>query len=101
DPAVTALLAQAYGKIGRADKTRQMLTQLKEESTRRYVSAYSFAVIYSVLGEKERAIDCLEQGYREHATFDLMYIKVDALRDPLRSEPRFTKLVEEMFPERK
>jgi len=101
DPLLLGLLGQAYAKAGRSDKARQMLAQLEQIATTRYVSSYSFALIHSALGEKEKAVDWLERGYREHAWLDLIYIKVDPMLDPLRTNPRFKKLVVEIFPEDK
>jgi hypothetical protein len=56
------------------------------------VSAFSFAVIYLGLGEKDQAFAWLEKAYEERS-FLLAYLKVDPIWDPLRSDPRFADLV--------
>ncbi|MCA1617586.1 MAG: hypothetical protein LC729_04130 [Acidobacteria bacterium] len=68
------------------------LDQLKEITRQRYVSAYSFAIVYARLGEKDQAFQWLEKGYQDHA-LELPILKVDPLFDNLRSDPRFADLV--------
>jgi len=58
----------------------------------RYVEAYSFAIVYAGLGEKDAAFQWLEQSYQDRAN-DLGGLKIDALVDNLRSDPRFADLV--------
>ena len=51
-------------------------------------------------GDKEEAIRLLEKSYEDHAPFDsadLGSILVDHRLDPLRSDPRFKKLVTRIF----
>jgi TolB-like protein/Tfp pilus assembly protein PilF len=93
DPVVLALLGQAYARSGQKDKAQTVLTRLTEEAKSRYVSAYSFAILYLGLREKDRAIAELERGYREGAGDDLFLIKVDPMLDDLRGEARFEALV--------
>jgi len=42
--------------------------------------------------EKERALGALEQAFRDHEPC-MISLKVDAIFDPLREEPRFKELV--------
>jgi tetratricopeptide (TPR) repeat protein len=93
DPMVMALLAQGYAKTGQRDKAWDLLSQLEQLTTRRYVGPFTFALVHLALGEKEKAIDDLEQAYRERADPGIVGIKVEPLLDPLRGEPRFERLV--------
>jgi TolB-like protein/tetratricopeptide (TPR) repeat protein len=97
DPSVLGLLGQAYAKEGQREKAQQILSQLEQIAREHYVWSYSFAVIYLALGEKDKAIDWLEHGFREGAGLDLVYIKVDPMLDPLQGEPRFKTLVQKVF----
>ena len=72
--------------------------QLKELSAQRYVSAYSFVVVYLGLGDKEEALRWLEQSYQDRAGNDVGWIRVDSLLDPLRGDPRFEALAEKIVP---
>jgi TolB-like protein/Tfp pilus assembly protein PilF len=93
DPMVMALLAQGYAETGQRDKAWDLLSQLEQLARRRYVGPFTFALVHLALAEKEKAIDDLEQAYRERADPGIVGIKVEPLLDPLRGEPRFERLV--------
>ncbi len=97
DPYVLALLGQAYARAGQQEEAQKILARLSEEAKSRYVHAYSFALIYLALGDKERAIDEMERAYRERAAGDVFFIKVDPLLDGLRGNPRFEALMQKVF----
>jgi TolB-like protein/lipoprotein NlpI len=90
DPMVIALLAQGYAKTGQRDKAWELLSQLEQLASRRYVGPFTFALVHLALGENEKAIDDLE---RERADPFIVGIKVEPLLDPLRGDPRFERLV--------
>jgi len=95
DPAVLASLARAYALAGRKEEARKILANLTSESHRRYIPAYSLAVVHLSLGEKEEALRCLEKSYDDGAPFDTGVfgsIKIDRRLDPLRGEARFEAL---------
>jgi TolB-like protein/Tfp pilus assembly protein PilF len=97
DPYVLALLGQAYARAGHREEAQKILARLNEEAKSRYVSAYSFALMYLALGDKERAIDEIERAYRERAGGDVGWIKVDPMLDDLRGNPRFEALVQKVL----
>jgi TolB-like protein/Tfp pilus assembly protein PilF len=101
DPFVLALLGQAYARAGQREEAQRILARLSEEGKSRYVHAYSFALIYLALGDKERAIDEMERAYRERAGNEITGIKVDPLLDDLRGDPRFEALVQKVFAPKK
>jgi TolB-like protein/Flp pilus assembly protein TadD len=98
DPSVLGVLARAYGLSGNKLEAEKILDQLKELSKQRYVAAYSFALVYLGLGDKEQALRWLEQSYQDRAGSDIGYIRVDPLLDPLRGDPRFEALAEKIIP---
>jgi TolB-like protein/tetratricopeptide (TPR) repeat protein len=98
DPSVLALLAHAYGLSGNKMEAEKILDQLKALSKARYVSAYSFALAYLGLGNKEEALRWLEQSYQDRAGADIGWIRVDPLLDPLHGDPRFEALAEKIVP---
>jgi tetratricopeptide (TPR) repeat protein len=57
-----------------------------------YTDQWGVAIIYAQLGDKEKALDALEQAYSER-DFMLTEIAVEPELDPLRSEPRFKTLL--------
>jgi TolB-like protein/Flp pilus assembly protein TadD len=97
DPFVLGLLGHAYASSGNKMEAEKILNQLKELSKERYVSAYSFALVYLGLGNKEEALRWLEKSYQDRTGNDLVYFRVEPLLDPLRGEPRFEELVTKVF----
>jgi len=97
DPSVLALLGQAYARAGQREEAQRILARLTEEAKSRYVHAYSFALMFLALGDKERAIDEMERAYRERASLDVYWVKVDPMLDDLRGNPRFEALVQKVF----
>ena len=95
-----AELAGAYFLVGRKAEAQQFWDKLKALSDRQYVPAYSMALAQSAFGNKDEAIRLLEKSYEDHAPFDsgdLGWILVDHRLDPLRSDPRFKKLITRIF----
>jgi TolB-like protein/Tfp pilus assembly protein PilF len=97
DSRILALIAHAYGLSGNKAEPAKILEQLKTRSQQRYVSGFSFCLVYLGLGDKEKALDSLEQSLRDRAGSDIAKMKVDPLLDPLRGEPRFEALVEKVL----
>jgi TolB-like protein/Tfp pilus assembly protein PilF len=92
-------LAHAFALAGNRAEAEKLLAELRERSTREYVSSYLIAEIYIALGEKEEAFKSLEKAYAERS-IDLVLAKVDPRLDPLRDEPRFQELLKKLgFPE--
>jgi TolB-like protein/Flp pilus assembly protein TadD len=100
DPINLAQLARAYVLVGRKAEAQQLWDKLKSLSQRQYVPAYSMALVQSAFGDKDEAIRLLEKSYEDHAPFDssdLGWILIDHRLDPLRSDPRFKKLITRIF----
>jgi tetratricopeptide (TPR) repeat protein len=88
-------LGEALGLAGRTDEAHDVLRQLEERSQASFVSPYTFAYVYTGLGEADRAIDLLERAVRER-TGAAYGIKGSFLFAPLRTHPRFQALLREM-----
>jgi len=93
DPTALAMLAQGYAKIGQTDKARNLLYELQQMSTDRYVGAVSFALVHLGLGEHEEALEEIERACREPVDPDVINLNIEPLLDPLRGDPRFERLV--------
>ncbi|MEK6302702.1 MAG: protein kinase [Acidobacteriota bacterium] len=88
-----AELANTYGLAGKKDEAQKILTDLQRQSSERYVSSYSIALIHSGLRDKEETFNALERALNERADY-LVFLKVDPRFDWLHSDPRFARLVE-------
>lgn len=95
---IYATYANAIAQSGNKNKALQMLEKLQAIASRKYVSSYDTAIVYSGMGDREQAINCLYKAYEESA-YLLTYIKVDPLLDSLRDESRFKTLINKVFPE--
>jgi TolB-like protein/Tfp pilus assembly protein PilF len=87
------LMAYAHGKAGRKTEARQMLEATKKLMAQRGdMDNVWLTCAYTGMGEKDRAIACLEQDCENHATAAVS-LKSNPLFDSLRSEPRFVDLM--------
>jgi tetratricopeptide (TPR) repeat protein len=79
-------LAVTYQKLGRHADAEAELTKL--QATFGDNSAYQCATIYAVWGNTAKALEWLARAVRLPDA-GVVYVKTDALMDPLRSDPRF------------
>jgi tetratricopeptide (TPR) repeat protein len=81
-----------YGAWGKPEKARAVLAEFEEMRRHgKYVAPYATAGIHVWLGEKERALDLLEDAFRERSHW-LIWLRSDPRWAPLRDEPRFVEL---------
>jgi TolB-like protein/Tfp pilus assembly protein PilF len=85
-------LGYCYAASGNSARAKEMLKKLNQMASQRYVTPLAEAFIYIGLGDRERALDRLEQVYQTGSSM-LGWLKVDHMYDPLRSEPRFIALL--------
>ena len=90
-----ALLGHAYATSGKQGEAQKILSELNEMSKQAYVSPYDLAILYVGLGYKDRALEQLNKAYDDRAGW-IIYLKVEPIFDPLRSDQRFADLVRRM-----
>ncbi len=95
DPVRLVGLARAYALDERKVEANKVLTKLRTIAKAHYVPPYFFVQIHASLGEKKQAISWLERAYRER-DFYLTQLRVDDTVDPLRSDPRFEKILHDI-----
>jgi tetratricopeptide (TPR) repeat protein len=95
-PEPIALSGQLAAMMGRPEEARQALTALDEMEKHRYVDVFWRALLYLSLGDKERALQSLEQSYVNREGYEIGLIKVDPMLDSLRAEPRFQALIKKV-----
>jgi len=96
DPYSIAMLAQAYARNGQTDEARKLLTHLNEMAKSAEVPEYALALVYTSLGERERAIEALEHGFAGGNKSYLFLLPGDPFLDDLRGDPRFEALVQKI-----
>ena len=92
NPAMVMAYGHSQGLAGETSDARSALTDLRKMSRSRYVPAIYFAAIYLGLGDKENTFAALEKTYQERND-RLIYLGVDPIADPLRSDSRFRDLL--------
>jgi tetratricopeptide (TPR) repeat protein len=90
-----AQLAGVYARAGHAARARSLLAELERRSQTQYVPPFLYAVVQISLGDHEKALDSLEQGYRERLWL-MCVLKTEPIFDPLRDDPRFQDLLRRM-----
>ncbi len=97
DPWVRADFGYVYAKLGRKSDAEKVLNELRVESQSKYVSGFFVSWICIGLGKNEEALQWLERAYQQN-DYQLSWISVEPLFDPIRSDPRFADLVRRADP---
>jgi len=95
DPGVLALAAHEYAVSGDAPAARKIEAQLESMRSQRYVAALYIALVWTGLGDRDRAFQWLDQAYDEDCEY-LVYFSTEPMADPLRSDPRFPHLLQKL-----
>ena len=91
-PLMLALLGHAYAASGKHAEAQQVLNDLEQLQTQRYVSPYTVAAIYAGLNNQDQAFNWLEKAVGERDIW-LMNLKVDPVFAKLRTNRKFTDLL--------
>jgi len=86
------ILAYAYAVAGERSKALKILSDQQTLAKKTYVTPYSFAIIYTGLGDKDRAFEYLDKTLAERSPL-VHHIPSRPLFDPLHSDPRFAELL--------
>ncbi len=93
DPLVLSELAYCHAAAGEVGHARELLAEAEGLAGTMYVSPVSSAMVHVGLGEHDRAMALLE-GALPKRDFRLLYLGLDSIWDPLRSNPRFVELLD-------
>ena len=94
-PLVESWLGAVYVRMGKKDKAQELLDNMLKRSKEMYVSPFSIAALYFILGEKEQGFKWSEKAYDEHDPL-LKHLKVAPLYDNIRSDPKYISLLKKM-----
>ena len=92
---VPLLLAYAAAVAGHAREARQSLARLRSQATVDATPPEYVALVYIGLGEPDSALAWLERARARRSSI-VAYLKVDPLVDPLRTDPRFIRMLREL-----
>ena len=89
------VLAYAYAVSGKRDEALKILNEQKRLAKERYISPYNFAIIYTGLGDKDRAFEALNRAVDEDV-YVMTQFPSRPMFDSLRSDPRYKDLLKRM-----
>jgi TolB-like protein/Tfp pilus assembly protein PilF len=92
NPGILMAYGHALAVSGDKAGARKVISELEHLAKSRYVPAIYFASIYAGLEEKDQAFAWLDKSLRERND-RLVYLAVDPMADPLRSDPRFRDMM--------
>ena len=96
---VGAGLGHALGLAGNYDLAKQMADYYTLAAQDHYLPPVQRSFIHIGIGEYEKAIQLLEQAYKENSWF-LVFIQIEPWYDPIRKDQRFTDIINRMhFPD--
>jgi serine/threonine-protein kinase len=92
EPLWMGYLGWAYGRSGRYDEARTVLSELDNLAKRKIVSPDTFALVHVGLAEFDQAFELLESALSERSP-GLAYLKLYPEWDPIREDPRFPEFM--------
>ena len=92
DPFIITMLAHVFAVAGRREEALQGVDELMLLSKERYIPSYHFGLIYTGLGETEKALEWFERAYEERF-FLLIWTRYEPRFERLRADARFRDLL--------
>ena len=92
---VEAALGLTYAVAGQTGQARKLRNALHARAAQEAISPLAFSWLAIGLGETDQAFAWLHKAYEERTPF-LYMLKFELPYDPLRSDPRFTELLQKM-----
>ncbi|MFZ0619193.1 MAG: winged helix-turn-helix domain-containing protein [Candidatus Acidiferrales bacterium] len=87
-----SMRAYVEGSAGRTEQAQRTLERLQRLSRHEPVDPQVFVWPYIGLGDKQKALDSLQQAYSSHSNI-MTSLKVDPVFDGLRDKPQFQELL--------
>jgi TolB-like protein/Flp pilus assembly protein TadD len=92
-PRLIGALGHSYALMGKRKEALEIVQELAAMSRRRYVSPFDTALVYMGLAEKDTAFAWLDKALAQRC-YEMVWLKVDPRWDVLRSDPRFTSILD-------
>lgn len=86
-------LGYSYGRWGKRDEARRILSELKKRSNQEGGSPSDLALVFLGLGDNDQAIQWMQKACAEEKPYWFIYLNVDPKFDGLRSNPGFRELL--------
>ena len=95
-PASLGLLAMAYGGRGDRAAAQRIVAELEARASTEHVPEGAVLLAYIGTDDKARAIEAVARSYEERDNY-VVNIAADPLMDPLRKDPRFEAVSEQVM----
>jgi hypothetical protein len=95
-PASLGLLAMAYGGRGEPAAAQRIVAELEVRASTEHVPEGAVLLAYIGTDDKARAIEAVARSYEERDNY-VVNIAADPLMDPLRKDPRFEAVSEQVM----
>jgi len=92
---VLAQLGHAYAMSGKKTEAIKVVGEFKEIAKQGFRGSYDSAILYTGLGERDKAFEQLNNAYEERSGW-IIYLKVEPQFDSLRADPRYASLLQRM-----
>jgi serine/threonine-protein kinase len=94
-PFLLGWLGYAYAASGDRNNALKTIAELNRLASNGYVSPFYVAIVHLGLGDKDQALAGLAKAYEVRSQW-LIWLKVDRIFDPLRSDARFGELLKKV-----
>jgi tetratricopeptide (TPR) repeat protein len=92
---ILAQLGHAYAMSGKRSEAISIVGELKEMSRRSFRGTYDLAILYTGLGERDKAFEQLNKAYEERSGW-IINLKVEPQFESLRADPRYASLLQRL-----
>jgi hypothetical protein len=83
---------QAFERDGYEAVVRWEITDAERKSAKQYVSPVDLALLYAQLGQRQKTLALLEEGFRQHSP-QLLDIQTDPAYDFLHADQRYRSII--------
>jgi tetratricopeptide (TPR) repeat protein len=88
-------LGATYAAAGKTEQARAVLERITQTMVHGYVSPYLRALIHLHLGERERALELLQQAHSIRDAW-IVWLGVEPQWDPMRGDPAFEAILRDL-----
>jgi len=91
----TAFLAASYARSGNPGRAEKLMEEVRERSSKQYVSPACFGVYHAALGQADRMFESLQAALAERDPY-LTRMAAEPYFESFRSDPRYSDLLNRM-----
>jgi len=90
---ITTFLAMAQAAAGNTAEAKRLTDMLDKKAQSRYVCAYEVEGVHIALGEREKAVQLLNQGEKERCDCQIL-LRSEPWMDGIRKDPNYSRFIQ-------